>query len=335
MAGPYAHCLVSEKAGGVFNDPLYIRYSPFGKKEYRPYLFLGSVSPDYPYIGRELSNIDTNFNWGDEFHKHHNGDIVKAGIKLLRSEADQSSRDFIKKAAWLMGYYSHIITDMIVHAMVYNIVGRYEENGDDHMECEMVQDSMLFNDLKKKELTGSDFLSIINKCSYSTHELEDPMGPGRYEDSREIYLDKPLKEFWLRILRQTCAEGYSADEPDLDAWHRTYSDGMRLAKGFLSRTGSRMFYRKTDKIAASKKDKYYTGMAIPGKQGAWNYRKEVFEFAVREVSKGWRNFLGALSDQDAYRKFNRMVVNSDLDTGTIDGVDFVHWPGAKTTDRPA
>ena len=176
MAGPYVHCLVlRESLKNVFNDPTFSRYrsitNPDEDAQYFQYVCLGSVSPDFPYpalaVGINSKRDASGWTWGDKFHKQNTGNFIDIGIQQLQIQGinDKGSDLFLKKAAWLMGYYSHVITDLIVHAVVYELVGGcYENHSHDHLHCEVVEDSILFYDVYSdppQELIDRGLLSSI------------------------------------------------------------------------------------------------------------------------------------------------------------------------------
>ena len=178
MAGPYVHCLVTrESLRNLHKDTSLNQYSsitdPDENAPYFPHVCLGSISPDFPYPALALgfnSKADPNgWTWGDKFHKQNTGDFINIGMQQLQGTVDKTSPAFLKKTAWLMGYYSHVITDLIIHAVVYKIVGGcYENHKHDHLHSEVVQDSLLFYDIYRnppQQLIDSEFLkTILEKC---------------------------------------------------------------------------------------------------------------------------------------------------------------------------
>lgn len=339
MAGPYVHCLVSEAALKLLDDTLYNRYAPIASEKYRPYVYLGSVSPDYPNPDHKMGGVDpipyidpatgSKYYWGDVLHKIDSGTFVKNGVKLLRDEADKRSDSFYMRTAWLMGYYSHVITDLVVHAAVYNIVGKYEDNPGDHMLCEMTEDVLLYKDIKGGELVDDKFLKILSKCQSTSAFTLDPMEPRHY------ILSTTIKSFWDKLLLTTYPKYYQDENPDINGWHREYAFLMKAAKSFVARgLAPGMAYKRSGKVLKRDSNPYYTDMKIPGDTNTGNYMNAVFKKSEDEVRKGWKALLSAIDDPAALRSFTASVVNADLDTGTADGVHYVMWDGGKTTDRP-
>jgi Zinc dependent phospholipase C len=344
MAGPYAHCMISRKALKLFNSPIYGGYSNLMSDELLPYIYLGSISPDYPYPAYMLTNVDPildnvkglgKLSWGDKLHKQNTGDFMRSGVAKLREYCKPGNKEGQKDkpvlTAWLLGYYSHIITDAIVHAVVYNIVGKYEDNKTEHRKCEMVEDSLIFKRELNKELPGNDFLSVLERCqTLSAFDISDPMKPSEY------MLKEPVKGFWDGILREVFTTYHRKETPDIDAWHRQYIRVNSIAVGNFGRAigsvAEAVSYDKTDDISNADRLKYYTDLRLPGRTTAGDYKIDVFDYAVEQVMAGWANVLDALADYKAFKKLDSKLKNIDLDTGTVDGIKYVFWPEGKTSD---
>ena len=344
MAGPYVHCLVSRKALKLFNNPSFGGYSGVRADGVLPYLYLGSVSPDYPYPACMIANVNpapdkaadgSSLWWGDKLHKQNTGDFVKSGLASLRKLMKDGAPDNQILLAWLLGYYSHIITDTVVHAVVYNIVGRYEQHSTEHRKCEMVEDPLLFMREENKELVGDNFLSILEGCqTLEPFSIDKPMEPRHY------ILNKAVRDLWDGILHEVYPAYHAVEKPEIDAWHREYLKVNYFATGSLGRAVGgagieAISYQKTDEIDEKDRAKYYSEMKIPGRATPGEYKADVFDYAVSQVMKGWGGFLKALTDDAEYDNFGKSLANIDLDTGTADGVNYALWPGGKTSDWKA
>ena len=337
MAGPYVHCLVArEVLKQLFNDTAFTRYrvitSPDEDTPYFPYICLGSVSPDFPYPALRLgmnSGRDANgWTWGDKFHKQNTGNFVDIGIQHLQDIADKTSDAYLKRTAWLMGYYAHIITDLVIHAVVYEIVGGcYENHSTDHLHCEVVQDAWLFYDVYSnppKELIESDFLkTIIEKCKVEGPAITVPTPLPTY------VFDNEIATFWNSILIETYPDFYDKERPDIEAWYEEYSDVVRIATEVIARTVvPGMAYHKTTDISMSEKDSFYLHPKLPdGTTG--DYRNRVFNKAVNEVTSKLKPFLNALDSSDSYNEFKNEIRPWNIDKGTIDDItpQFALWHG--------
>lgn len=335
MAGPYVHCLVSREAlKNLYNDPSLERYrtitNPDENATYFPYVCLGSVSPDYPYPAIRIDGVnktpdENGWTWGDKFHKEKTGNFIDIGIQALRSIPDKTDDVFLKKAAWLMGYYSHVITDLIIHAVVYKLVGGcYETHGSPHLHCEVVQDSWLFHDVYSnptQELVDVHFLKILQKCQDAS-AIIDPFQPPTY------VLDSGIEDLWHFILNQNYADFYVAEPPQIDDWHREYGFLMKVGTSVAARViEPGMAYHKTIEIALDDTTKYYSNITLPdGTTGG--YRDKVFDKAVSEVTRRLAVFLNAL-DTDAYSDLAAALRQWNIDKGTVDDQhpQFALWNG--------
>ena len=276
MAGPYVHCLVSRAAlGNIYSDNLFIRYrsitNPDENAQFFPYICLGSVSPDYPYPALGIEEINSRkdgngWTWGDKFHKQNTGDFIDIGIQKLRDDVAQgrsATPAFLKKAAWLMGYYSHVITDLVIHAVVYDLVGGcYETHKRSHLHCEVTEDSLLFYDVYKnppQELVDVHFLRILQRCQEVSATL-DPFQASTY------VLDKDIEGLWHSILNQNYSDFYKIEPPEIDAWHRVYGFLMKVGTSIAARVVEPgMAYRSTSDISANEpadKAGYYSAMTF-------------------------------------------------------------------------
>ena len=352
MAGPYSHCLVSRESLKIFNDPTYRQFYHLNDDGFLPYIFLSSVSPDYPYPACILTGINPTpdqtpcgeLHWGDKMHKQNTGDFMKNGLTSLRGLFVDNYAESLKLIAWLMGYYSHIITDTVVHAVIYNIVGKYEDHKTQHRYCEMVEDSFIFLREENQELVKSDFIGrYLKQCQIlPPFDITEPLKPS------EFILDPKISSFWDGILKETYGTYYNVEKPNIDAWHREYlkvnyfavSTFGRTLGDILGESKEAIAYEATDQIPQQDVEEYYTNMKIPGpdKDKRGNYLPDVFDYAVKQVMAGWGNLLKSLTDDNAFNAMSAALVNIDLDTGTTNcatGGNYILWPGGKTTDWQA
>lgn len=336
MAGAYVHCLVSrESLKNLYADPTLSRYcdvtNPNESAPYFPYVCLGSVSPDYPYAAMKIGGVNrtkdkNKWSWGDKFHKQNTGNFVNIGLQELRSVADKTDFGFHKKLAWLIGYYSHIITDVVIHAVVYKIVGGcYEKRGPQHMHCEVVQDSMLFHEVynSPQELIDVNFLRILQKCQNLVME------PTELTELPAYVLDADIKNLWDIILSKNYSDFYATETPQIDDWHRYYTFLMSVATKVLARDlESNEAYHKTTDISESDKATHYFNPILPdGTNG--NYREKVFNRAVGHVTSRLKDFLNAIDSAGLPPAIQESLVNWNIDKGTIDGANpkFALWNG--------
>lgn len=341
MAGPYVHCLVTrESLKKLYNDASLARHqsitNPNESAKYFPFVCLGSVCPDFPYpalaIGYNSGTDRNRWTWGDKFHKQNTGNFINIGIQQLRPTTDWGSDSFLKKAAWLMGYYSHMITDVIIHAVVYDIVGGcYENHKHEHLYCEVAQDSLLFHEVysnPQQELIDVRLIKgILEKC-----QVESPSAPR--DDQAPTYipqfgLDTDIKTFWDSILRQNYTDFYRSETPRFEDWFYEYNMVMILGTKPVARTlAPGMAYQRSADILASDKANYYTDITLPdGTRG--DYKNRVFDKAVDEVTKRLETFLKAFDNPESFTELINDLKPWNMDKGTINDTspEFALWHG--------
>lgn len=269
MAGTYTHLTLVvhlcsareiEKIGGL-DRRLLAPLLSYGK-----YTELGAVSPDYPYLKILSSSANA---WADAMHYERTGDRLRAGMDYVKGLLGE---DKYKALAWLLGFTSHIITDISIHPVVELKVGPYAENAQEHRVCEMHQDVFIYRRMNVGDIFGGNFIhSGIADCVDS-------------KDSGK--LDPLIVATWSHMLLQTDAQLYAKNSPDFNSWH-TYFSGLISAAGigefipisrhFLSHKG--VVYPKEPA------DDYISKLLTPG--GASMDFAEVFDRAIDNVRSFW------------------------------------------------
>ncbi len=341
MAGPYVHCLVTREAlRKLYANVSLASYqsitNPDESAKYFSYVCLGSVSPDFPYpalaIGYNSGTDRNKWTWGDKFHKQNTGNFINIGIQKLRPSADWASDSYLKKAAWLMGYYSHVITDVVIHAVVYELVGGcYENHKHDHLYCEVVQDSLLFHDVYSypaQELIDVRMIKdILEDCRVESSPSD--------ADQQSLtvlptyVLDNEIENFWDFILSQNYSDFYRSESPRFEDWFYEYNMVMTLGTKPVARTlAPGMAYHRSTDILPSDKTKYYTDITLPdGTRG--DYKNSVFNKAVNEVAKRLETFLKAFDNSESFTELINDLKPWNMDKGTINdqSPQFALWNG--------
>jgi hypothetical protein len=296
MAGAFTHLVVSsfaKREKKVLGRELWQTLN----RHYR-FVYLGSVSPDLPYLSFRTGSI----NWADVMHYEKTNSIVKSGHSRIKDIwPDKSEIDEIK-LAWLLGYASHMITDATIHPIVQAIVGPYKDNPKEHLRCELTQDSLLFHEKMNDDIKYDEFSEMLRFCSESE------------------YLD-PLMDFWQDLLLRNYGEKGETPHPDL--WFKTYGPALDTAEGdmglipFFNQIGidtSGLIYRtKTDieQNYPQELNKYYAKIRLPNDKTGF-FLKDGYERAMANVAAAWRilyeGLTGPLVVSDVVR-------NWDLDTG--------------------
>jgi hypothetical protein len=138
-------------------------------------------------------------------HYESTGDMIKAGIDQIRN-LDGPSRQ--KAFSWLLGYASHVVTDVTIHPVVELEVGVYQENKGKHRICEMHQDAYIFQRLNLGEIGLAEHLdSGIWGCC-------DKPDSGK--------LDPVIVSAWQGMLKTCYLDLYQSNPPVVDNWHGSF-----------------------------------------------------------------------------------------------------------------
>ncbi len=305
MPGSYAHItlvnLAREPArldvGPGMPDPAALALGQWFK-----YCELGAVSPDYPYLAIGATGATA---WADLMHYKHTGDMVKAGVEVVRGLVGDT-RD--KALVWLLGYAAHVITDATIHPVVELKVGPYAQNKRANRECEMHQDSYIFQRLDVGGVGVGDYLrSGIEQCCAAGS------------------LDPAVAEPWGAVLQRCYPQDASANPPDIARWHNgfttvveTIGEGCHLipiARHVGVDCGlTYPLLKEVDRAA------YIDNLKAP--HGGMSY-DQVFEKALAHVIEGWHLIGEAVfNDSTAYQA---AFWDWNLDTGRDSTGKVVLW----------
>ena len=126
------------------------------------YLELGAVSPDLPYLAPFSKN---SAGWGNFLHHERTTETIRSGVRLLPT-LTLGSREHKQAMAWLFGYASHVVADMISHPVVTLKVGPYETNKSHHRVCELNQDRYIFQTYFQDKITNCEYLDYgVKTCT--------------------------------------------------------------------------------------------------------------------------------------------------------------------------
>jgi hypothetical protein len=293
MAGAFTHMAIVSGAKDRF-DPK----TPFGyifRKKLK-FVTLGCVSPDVPYLSH-LAVLGAG--WADVMHYHQTNAIVHNAMHTLRITKDRDEY-WIEKLAWLAGYVSHLVADATIHPIVEAIVGpcAHPASKSAHTECEMIQDVMIFDEVRGQELSASEYSSHLAAC-------------------RKDAAYAAVMTFWSKHAMVTCP---SFGEPDTEAMLAKYfaqidtaEGGSAFARAFRH-IGFAYVYKTVKQLKTNHKDlikKYYTAAALPtGGSGA--FRTEGFDRAVTNTFDAWSRMDRYLFSTD---NISEIIPNWNLDTG--------------------
>lgn len=317
MPGSYAHItlanIVSEKSS-LSQIADFPRQAIDAANLNIRFLELGSISPDYTYL--DIGSGDSK-KWADAMHYTHTGPAIFAGAELVRNLTGGVAKE--KCLAWLMGYTSHVVTDMCVHPVIELKVGPYNGNEIAHRRCEMHQDAYIYRRMGTGMPQTADHLkATILTC-------------GQGADPNK--LDSDILKLWQDILKSVFPQAFADDAPDINKWHRRCYD---ILQKFLP-TSSRfvgfarhacndkgLLYPTPEEID---KAEYISVLRVPSPavQDKRMTYDEIFDFAIDRVQQQWltvtRYALG-LSNTISFRNDEW-----DLDTGRnkLAGNKLVFW----------
>lgn len=304
MPAGYAHMMICDKASAAFIGQNSVKEELRGHGGNNlNFIHLGSVAPDYPYLN--LIHPEQG-HWADHMHYEFTGDIQKSmAHRLLDIAADVGTVDeqFVIPFCWTLGYISHVVADLVVHPVVYSIIGSYKGHEDLHRECEMIQDSYIYNKVTGDEIENSGLLDKMRECS-------DP------DDEEKIH--PVLRSFWAEMLRIHFPHDFETEPPDIDHWHERYLDLVGLAGNprFIGRIldpAHYFTYKPSSEISPVEQTMYLDKIHLPdGRFGT--YLDDVFPKAVNAVAEKWI-LLGEGITGMNIDKFLAAIVNSDLDSG--------------------
>lgn len=294
MAGAFTHFIICDVAKRK-RASLGVELWRFLNK-YSEFLSLGAASPDLPYLSFKTGNV----NWADVMHYEKTNSIVISGYNTLKGKWSARTPADETKLAWLMGYVSHLVADATIHPIVQAIVGNYEDHKDDHRICEMTQDSLVFNDYKKNDITYAEFSSILKFCKESAAFDE-------------------LMDFWKTQILTNYTD--KNEEPETSLWFTTYTKAIDAAEGGSAAALFRhigvakdYFYRPKADIVSNYPEhfkKYFAEVRLPnGSTGS--FKKDGFEKTVQNVIDAWTSLYSGLNSSITVTDY---VKNWNLDTG--------------------
>lgn len=306
MAGAFTHILICDVAKRRRGLNLPLRQL---LNKYSEFLFLGAVSPDLPYLSFKTGTT----NWADVMHyEKTNGIAINGHVDLKGRWATHQPSDEML-LAWLLGFVSHLVTDATIHPVVQATVGEYSTHKEQHRTCEMTQDSLIFNEVKKNDATYAEFSQILMFCAKST-DFQTLMG------------------FWKKQLRAT----YPGKEDDFnpELWFTTYTAAIDVAEGgsgivaFFRHAGlgeKFLYHNKAELLAKYPQncESYNKKVMLPI-NGTGTFKKECFERAVQNVMDAWTYLFDGLTNDSIVAE---IIKNWNLDTG----VDMISTPPGHIT----
>jgi len=308
MPGAFAHLTIANLATGSSNldEASLSTDAKIAIAENIPFIELGCVSPDYPYLA--ISVLEDNAQWADYMHLDNKTDLmIKKGIELTRG---LNGLERNKVFAWLCGFVSHIVADVVIHPVVELKVGPYHGNEKEHRVCEMHQDAYIYQRLGLGAIGLAEQLSSgIEKCSNpSDNEKIDPL----------------IKSVWLEMLKQIRPDEFDTNNPNLDSWHKSFKQNVSifeegnklhpLARHVAVNAG--MTYPAEDSIDAQ----FIKNLQVP--TGNMDY-DEIADIAIAKVTDAWKILGDAIYDNQDTQIAHFGGWNLDSGRNTDD--ELVYW----------
>lgn len=293
MAGPFTHMLVSQAA----SDPTVVTTLDPALQdillEWQPFLLLGSVGPDLPGVVDKLEPEETRML--TRLHKGHEGQPPTNTTVCELYAALRGGAASCAPFAFLMGYVSHTVTDVIVHPIVESI---NDESATapwkKHRNCEMCQDSLIVQDYTGLNIKHCDYLSWLKLCK-----------------QRPAALDATLAR-WQSIIERHYGH-YSCK-----AWIKSYETIISIAREAVHI--DEIGYPDPLKIRPEERETFYDRVRLPDGSGQGfsrqgDFRTDVFDRAVHTTARLWQQIYLRFVDPADPRGIDDLVPDWDLDTG--------------------
>jgi len=268
---------------------------------------LGAMSPDYPCILGGFSPGDEI--WTEKMHYEQAESFVKNAIQEINS-IQESNRDIL--IAWLFGYVSHMVADMVIHAVVESKVGTYDIGSTNHRICELNQDVHIFSSNNLGDTKSCEVLDpIIKECS----ELHSDKNDGYILSKLKVFglkgINSKLNNFWTNVLKKTYPEVNSS--PSIDNWHISFLqtlDKIVEDNNFPLLTSHYLSQEKgiVHPLENKVDDKYISKLPTPT---GWKDYDIIFKKAKKHTLEAWK----LISD-------NIIVSSSDINLSYFKDWDF-------------
>lgn len=238
-------------------------------------------------------------------HYIDTGDKIHVGVEHVK---ELKGEEQAKSLAWLLGYTSHVITDVTLHPVVELKVGPYENNQRQHRRCEMHQDVYIYDHLEVGAIHSGNFLKNgISTCT----------APNTCSD-----LDPAICETWRAILKTTDPDRYQHNMPDFSSWHRGFCSLVSKAAPGSFLVFSRHLLGETGLVYPAKCGREYShGLDVPG--GKQMDYKDIFAKAQSNVRRYWEKIVRACLTNESVDLSG--LCNWNLDTGRDSAGVLAFW----------
>jgi hypothetical protein len=304
MPAGYAHLMITAKALDAYGNDENVEEKLRGYALAKSHFVnAGSVGPDYPYLDFLQPSQKK---WADHMHYDFTGNLIVTMARTLLKRAQNGIEKelFNIPFCWFLGYISHVTADLVVHPVVFNIVGPYVGHEPEHRHCEMIQDAFIYNKVRNgAEIEHSTLIKLLKNCS-------DPVND---DDIHPV-----LREFWKETLSVHFPGDYQHYHPSINEWHDEFEDWLGIAGkptfvGRILDPAHKFTYKTSTEITGAERKSFLNNLPLPnGKQG--DYETDVFPKAIKEVLRKWVSFSKGISGGNL-DEFVAGISNCDLDTG--------------------
>ena len=275
---------------------------------YSNYLELGAVSPDLPYFSPFSKN---SADWGNALHHERTVETVRVGANKL-SALNPGGKERKKAMAWLFGYASHVVADMISHPVVNKKIGLYESHKPQHRVCELNQDTYIFQNYFTDKIAGR------NGCEYLDQGVKTCTKDGRSGTKLAPF----LTDFWVAILKDVYPDKKASNPA---SWFRQFVTLIdKVAEeGHRFVSFSRSWMEKEGYAYQNNPDMtYVTDLLSP--YGCQISLDDLFSRFQEETKIFWGQMSRAITANDTQLI---TLQNGDLDTGIdlADNKTSVFW----------
>jgi hypothetical protein len=225
-------------------------------------------------------------------------------IAWRETDLDEVEWDAIAQKQWafIIGFLTHMAADQVIHPYVNKIAGQYyrhKENRKKHLECEVYQDVVLFNNKYKKSILNENLDAWVNTGAAS----------GKTEPYFRIFLQKSFIE----------AHAVYPSEKEIENWARGLLFIYQWVKwiGLPYKNADRDF--RAHKENSEKYKEYWLNTCLTKSKSYQDYYNNAVELASIYIKAANKLYdINHADFKDEYRKqFLTIVRNADL-TNPID-----------------
>jgi hypothetical protein len=281
-------------------------------KENINYGRLGSIGPDLPYYDGVLKTASSFLisksdkpapleKWSGKLHTKSPNIFPLKMIEIAWRETDLEAEEWdeIAKKQWafIIGFLTHMAADQMIHPYINKIAGPYyrnKENRSKHMECEVYQDVVLYNNKYKKSILDENFENWVNISAES----------GKTEPYFRIFLQKSFIE----------AHAVYPSDKEIENWVTGLLFTYTLAKwaGVPYKIADMDF--QSNKENSEKYKEYWLSTKLTKSKSYEDYYNNAVELAsiyVKAANKLYE--INHIDFKDEHRqRFLKIVINADL-----------------------